>query len=230
MTELESLEARLGVTFNDPSLLQQSLVHRSYVNENPETSLADNERLEFLGDALLGLVVAEELYRRFPHLSEGQLTRMRSSLVRKESLARVSAALNLGDYLLLGRGEEASGGRQRPTNLSRVLEAVLGATLLDQGFAAAQGVVLRLFADALEHLSETRLVADPKSRLQELVQSKWQVTPVYHTVAEEGPDHSKLFTVEVMAGGDVLGRGVGRSKQSAEKEAAKAALRNLAEG
>lgn len=224
MVGLDALQKALGVTFRDPSLLEQALVHRSYLNENPEFPLPSNERLEFLGDSLLGFVIAEELYRRFPHLSEGEMTRLRSVLVRMETLAHLAISLELGAYLYLGWGEEASGGRERPSNLARMLEAVIGAILMDRGFDVAKEFVLRIFEGEMLTAIENKLTTDYKSRLQEVVQARHHVTPTYITAREEGPDHDKEFTVEVMVGRRVVGRGRGKSKRMAEMEAARIAL------
>jgi ribonuclease-3 len=227
LTDLDDLQATLGVAFEDPSLLQQSLVHRSYLSENPHFALNSNERLEFLGDAVLGFVVAEEIYHRFPSLSEGEMTKLRSALVRGETLGRVALSLNLGEYLYLGRGEEENGGRQRSRNLGRALEAVIGAVLVDQGMDAARSFILRILGGKLERAIEDKLRADDKSRLQQITQSEKKVTPVYRTIEEVGPDHAKVFTVEVLAGDSILGKGSGRSKQAAEMEAARDALKSL---
>jgi len=230
LTNISNLQAALGIDFRDISILQQSLVHRSYLNENPDPNLASNERLEFLGDAVLGYVVAEEIYHRFPDLAEGELTTLRSALVRGETLSRVAMTLGVGEYLYLGHGEEESGGRSRPRNLSCALEAVMGAVLVDQGLEPARGFILRILGTELELAIEDKLVADYKSRLQQTIQSERKITPVYRTVEEMGPDHSKVFTVEVLAGNSILGRGSGRSKRAAEMEAAREALETLSGG
>lgn len=230
MVDLVNLQTILGVRFRDISFLQQSLVHRSYLNENPDLALASNERLEFLGDAVLGFVVAERLYSQFPNFSEGELTKLRSALVRRETLSRIALSLQLGEYLCLGRGEEDSGGRSRSSNLSCGLEAVMGAVLCDQGFDVAKGFILRLLGSELEREIEDKLIADYKSRLQHIIQSERKITPVYRTIEELGPDHAKVFTVEVLAGDLILGRGCGRSKRAAEMEAAREAFESLIGG
>lgn len=229
MTDFANLQDILGVTFRDLSLLEQALVHRSYLNENPDFPLSSNERLEFLGDSLLGFVIAEKLYTEFPELSEGEMTKLRAALVRMETLARLASSLGLGDYLYLGRGEEASGGRTRRSILARALEAVMGAVLVDQGFACAKEFVLKLFNGEIGRaLGDREMVAgDHKSRLQELIQAQHQVTPVYRTIKEEGPDHAKEFTVEVIVYGSVISVGRGKSKRIAEMEAARSALEGL---
>lgn len=227
MADLAGLQDILGVTFKDLSLLEQALVHRSYLNENPDFALPSNERLEFLGDSLLGFVIAERLYRDFPDLSEGEMTKLRATLVRKETLARLAGSLRFGAYLYLGRGEEASGGRHRQSTLAGAFEAVIGAILMDQGLAVAKGFLLRLFEGEMGRALEQKLIADYKSRLQEMVQARHHVTPLYRTIREVGPDHAKEFTVEVIVGDSVIGRGHGKSKRMAEKEAARDALQGL---
>ena len=226
------MQSTLGVTFRDLSLLEQALVHRSYLNEDSNFPLSSNERLEFLGDSLLGFVVAEKLYTEFPELSEGEMTRLRAALVRGETLARLASSLGFGDYLYLGRGEEASGGRARQSILAGALEAVVGAVLVDRGFARAKKFVLRLFDDEIGRAvrDEEMVVQDHKSRLQEFTQAQHQVTPAYRTIKEEGPDHAKEFTVEVVVSGSVIGVGRGKSKRIAEMEAAKSALEGLLPG
>ena len=234
MPQLDALQNILGVAFEDVTHLQQSLVHRSYLNESEalsETSddhpLSSNERLEFLGDALLGHVVAERLYCEFPDFSEGDLTKVRSALVRTETLARIARSLNLGDYLFLGKGEAESGGRHRQRNLACALEAVIGAILVDQGFNVAREFVLRILGKELERATAEKLEKDPKSRLQEVVQAEQRLTPVYRTDNVTGPDHDRIFVVDVFAGETFLGRGSGKSKRAAEQEAAVAALKTL---
>ncbi len=223
------MERRVGIEFKDRSLLKLALTHRSYVHEAPDDAPESNERLEYLGDAFLGFVVAEHLYGRFPDLPEGRLTALRSGLVRSATLAAVAAELDLGERLYLGHGEETSGGRTRERNLARGFEAVLGAILLDQGYAKAKRWTLKLFKDRLESLPPG-LVDDYKSLLQERIQAEGSPPPVYRTVREEGPDHDRDFTVEVIVDGAVAGEGSGPSKQKAEREAARAALANLGLG
>ncbi len=232
LAELATLQSTLGITFRDPLLLQQALTHRSFLNENPDFPLPSNERLEFLGDALLGFIVAEKLHSDLPHLWEGALTVLRAALVCNETLARIASSFNLGDHLYLGRGEEMSGGRHRQSNLSSALEAVIGAIFVDQGLPVAKEFVLRLLngmvVKIVEEESIEESVKDYKSRLQVLVQAEQQTTPVYRIVEEKGPAHDKLFTVEVMVGDVVLGRGSGKGKRAAEQNAAQAALENWA--
>jgi ribonuclease-3 len=227
LADLQALEQALGVSFNKISLLEQCLVHRSYLNENPDFPLSSNERLEFLGDAVLGLIVADKLYRDFPRLSEGQMTRLRAYLVCQETLAEVATSLKLGQYLYLGKGEVAGGGRARPSNLARALEAIIGATFIDQGLAKTRKLVLRWLTSRLEDALLEEQAMDYKSRLQESIQASRHLTPVYRLVEVAGPDHAKQFTVEAVVGDEVLGHGQGLSKQAAELEAARAALDNL---
>lgn len=227
MTEFGELQDILGITFQDESFLQQALVHRSYLNENPALNLTSNERLEFLGDAVLGFVVADELYSHFPDFSEGELTNLRSSLVRGDTLSELALSLHLGDYLFLGHGEEESGGRTRARNLSCTLEAVIGAIFLDQGLEAARSFIMKILSSKFERAAEDKFKADYKSRLQHIIQLERKITPFYRTIDESGPDHAKVFTVEVLAGDSVLGQGTGHSKRAAEMEAARQALDGL---
>ncbi len=227
MIELNSLQQTLGVSFEDVSHLQQALIHRSYLNETSDNSLQSNERLEFLGDACLGLVVTEKLYHDFPDLQEGDLTEFRSALVQTGSLAQVADSLSLGECLHLGRGEDESGGRQKRRNLAGTLEAVIGAILIDQGFDTAKKFILRILEDRFKPDMIESLQKDPKSRLQEITQSQNQQVPVYKIVSSAGPDHEKVFTAEVFLEEVIIGSGSGNSKQRAEKLAAKSALEKL---
>ncbi len=227
MADLAALQQTLGMSFNDSSLLEQALVHSSYVNENPGIAPASNERLEFLGDAVLGLVVAEKLYQDFPHSAEGEMTRLRAALVRRDTLARMARTIGLGDYLYLGRGEEASGGRRKLANLAGALEAMIAAIFLDRGSIATREFILGLFDEELQKIANRGARVDYKSQFQELIQSREQQTPAYQLVEAMGPDHDRKFTVEVRVGDTVLGKGSGKSKQAAETEAARAALAQL---
>lgn len=227
LADLAALQQTLGVSFNDLSLLEQALVHSSYINENPGSASVSNERSEFLGDAVLGLVVAEKLYHDFPHSTEGEMTKLRAALVRRDTLARIAKTIKLGDYLYLGKGEEASGGRHRPANLAGALEAVIAAIFLDQGSATAKDFILRLLDKELQKIANQGSEAEYKSQLQELIQSRQQQAPTYQLVEAVGPDHDKRFTIEVRIGDTVLGRGSGKSKRMAETEAARSALERL---
>ncbi len=217
----------LGVKFHDQKLLERALVHRSFLNENPEISLDSNERLEFLGDAVLGLVVGHALYVRCPDLAEGELTSLRAALVQRQTLAQISARLRLGDYLLLGRGEDSSGGRQRQSNLANVIEALIGAVFLDQGYQAAQEFTLGFMAPDIDTLLASDIPKDPKSRLQELLQSTGGDVPVYRIMDLSGPEHNRRFIVEVIVSDKVLGVGSSRRKVDAERQAAMQAIREL---
>lgn len=224
--ELSELEDRLGVHFTNLDYLRTALVHRSYLNENPGFALPSNERMEFLGDAVLELIVSEHLYHTYPESPEGELTNFRSSLVNTVSLAEVSATLQAGEYLYLSRGEEGSGGRQNQYILANTFEALLGAIYLDKGFVEASTFVHRHLMGKLPEIIERQLYKDAKSSLQELSQEEIAITPVYKVLSEEGPDHSKTFTVGVYAGSKHLSSGSGKSKQQAEQQAASNALAN----
>ncbi len=215
-----------GLAFADIELLERALTHHSYVNEHPEAG-EDNERLEFLGDAVLDFLSGAWLYARYPQAAEGELTRMRSVLVRTETLAEFARAINLGVYLRLGKGEEESGGRQRPLLLCGAFEALMGALFLDQDADAAQRFIEPKFEALFATLPRDEIALDAKSRLQEWAQSEKTLTPHYRTVEESGPQHSREFVVEVYLGSELYGRGAGRSKNAAAQEAATAALKGL---
>jgi ribonuclease-3 len=225
---LTAAEHALNLSFRDKTLLQRALTHRSYLNENPEYPLEDNERLEFLGDAILDFITGEYLYHRFPEMAEGQLTNLRSALVRTEKLAEFAVTLDLGQYLFLGRGEEDTGGRERMAILCDAFEALIGALYLDQGVEQARQFVLHIIEPALETTLAAAAEKDAKSRLQEVSQSYYQVTPTYRTVKEQGPDHAKEFTVEAVIDNKSYGQGKGFSKQTAAQAAAQQALEALA--
>ncbi len=221
--QIARAEAGMGVTFLDTAILQVALTHPSYANEHTEDAPETNERLEFLGDAVLGLVVAEALYARYPLEAEGRLTERRAQLVMGPTLARVAGTLGLGEALLLGRGEESTGGRARDRNLERVYEAVVGALLLDQGLEAARAFIQRTLGAEVEALDAGAPALNPKGDLQQLTQGL-HTRPEYVTVGEAGPEHDRTFTVEVRMDNEVLGSGSGASRQLAEKEAALHAL------
>jgi len=228
MEDLDDLEEALGLTFRDRSLLFQALVHRSYLNENPDSRLLSNERLEFLGDAVLDALAAEFLFLRYPEKGEGELTLWRSALVRTETLAGFARQLGLGRFLVLGRGVEAEGGRDRPTLLADAFEAVLGAIYLEQGMETARRFLQPFLERALAEASG-RPPLDDKSALQIAVQGRLGLTPEYRTVDAWGPDHARTFRVEVWVGGRLLGVGEGPSKQLAQQEAARLALKRFQE-
>ena len=228
LNRLNELEAAVGVRFNDRALLQRAFVHRSYLHEaDEETELQDNQRLEFLGDAVLSFIVSELLFRRYPERREGDLTNLRSALVKRETLSRFSKELRLGDYLLLGRGEEENGGRGRHTTLCDTYEAFIGAFFLDQGTAALRKFVEPRLMAEIDRVAQHALTKDPKSRLQEWLQAAKDQTPRYKTVHTEGPDHARLFTRQVTIGKQPIGVGQGQSKQEAEQAAAAMALFRL---
>jgi ribonuclease-3 len=222
----EPFARRAGIAFRDQGLLRRALTHRSYVNEHSE-ALEDNERLEYLGDAALDFLTAAWLYKRFPEMDEGELTRLRSALVRTEQLAEFAREINLGEAILLGRGEEASGGRQRPLLLCSAFEALVGALYLDGGLESVNAFVEPRLEHAARGVLEESTLVDPRSELQIRAQAEGGETPRYRTVLSTGPDHAREFVVEVSIDGRVAGRGQGRSKQDAAQQAAADALRNL---
>jgi ribonuclease-3 len=230
MPDIAALQEIIGVNFKETALLEQALVHSSYSNENPASPLSHNERLEFLGDAILGLIVAERLYKDFPAISEGEMTRQRAYLVRRETLAQIARNIKLGDFLYMGKGEETSGGRSRPANLAGAMEAVIAAVYLDQGLEVTEKTVNTLLETEWGKITSHGLSVDYKSRLQEMSQSKFQVTPVYRLVSETGPDHDKEFKVEVLINSDSYGSGKGKSKKLAEMEAARRAIEKIKGG
>jgi len=221
--EIERLERRLGLKFRERKLLEQALVHPSFANENP--GQVDNQRLEFLGDAVIGFIISAHLYRDLPDSPEGMLTNLRSKLVRKEALAQLAQSLQLGQFILLGRGKISEEGRSNPAILADALEALVGAIFLDQGLEAAEGFLMPLMERLMVASKSSGLEKDPKTTLQELSQERWQLTPRYRIIAEEGPDHAKEFTVEVVIGTRVAGRGIGPSRREAEMAAALEVLR-----
>jgi len=227
MTNLAELEEILGISFRDKSLLQRALTHRSYLNEHASFPLEDNERLEFLGDAVLDFVTGEYLYHRFPELAEGPLTNLRSALVRRETLARFAQELYLGLYLLMGRGEAESGGRDRAATLCAAFEALVGALYLDHGLEIVRHFVTQIIEPEVTYTLRGQIQKDSKSQLQELAQCQMQRTPRYVTTGESGPDHAKEFMVQVIIGGVAFGHGTGPSKQQAAQAAAMDALNRL---
>jgi ribonuclease-3 len=225
--DIAEFQKILGVSFKKPALLEQALVHSSYINENPAYALGHNERMEFLGDAVLNFIVADKLYREFPDLSEGRMTRLRAVLVRGNTLARIARNIRLGDFLFMGKGEESSGGRNKTPNLAGALEAVIAAVYLDLGAKAAANMVHGLLAEDWQKLITLEADIDYKSKLQEFTQSKYQSTPVYRLVSESGPDHDKVFQIEVIVNKKTLAAAAGKSKKMAETEAARLALQKL---
>jgi ribonuclease-3 len=224
MKTLDMLEENIGYVFRDKGLLETALTHSSFANENKRRGLLCNERLEFLGDSVLGFIVADFLYRKEPDMPEGQMTRTRAELVCEKSLNTAAESISLGDYLRLGRGEEQGGGRKRPSILADAFEAVVAAVFLDGGMTPAKRLIEKY---VLKQNADTRGSNDYKTALQELVQKKSGQILTYNMTDESGPDHMKAFTVEVCLNGKVCGSGRGRSKKEAEQAAAKSALENI---
>jgi len=228
--ESRALELRLGHRFRDSELLERALTHRSLANEDASGAIADNESLEFLGDAVLGFVMADILFREFPDLDEGQKSKIKGSLVSTPSLARLARRLELGDALMLGRGEEKTGGRRKQALLANTYEALIAALYLDAGIEAARRFIRREFAEPLEEVRRPDFWGrDYKSALQEFLQARELPLPEYQVAAESGPDHRKLFLVEVRVRGEKIAEANGRSKKEAEQEAARIALEKLEE-
>ncbi len=222
---VKALESVLGFSFKDPSLLRQALVHRSYCNENGLDPSESYERLEFLGDAVLELAVSTELYRRMPEADEGELTKTRSSLVRRETLAQIARRIDLGNYLLVGKGVESSNGRQQDSVLAAAFEALVAAVYIDQGNEFTRQFILKMFDVELAQAEHAGGPPDnPKSKLQEIIQGQGLNPPTYHLVSSEGPDHGPVFTVDVRVEGQIVGTGAGGRKSDAEGAAAEAAL------
>lgn len=222
--DIDEFQDVIGVYFNDPDLLKQALTHRSYINEHASDDLKDNERFEFLGDAILDYVTADMLFQRFPEMSEGVLTRLRSALVKTESLAQIAAACRVGEALFIGKGEEQGGGRERANNLCGAFEALVGAIYLDQGLEAARDFVTPLLTELQKDVMDEAIRKDARSQFQEWAQARYDITPNYHVVSALGPDHKKEYQVEVTVGAAFIARGSGRTKQSAAQSAARAAM------
>lgn len=219
-------EELVGIHFKNPILLEQSLVHRSYLNENPDFHVGSNERLEYLGDAVIGLIVSDYLYAKFPDAPEGVLTALRAALVRAQTLGRVARGLGLGDLLYLSRGEVEAGGRVRRRLLAQAFEALIGAVYLDQGMDVTRDLTLRLLQPEIERLEREQPLTDAKSYLQQLTQASTGTRPIYRVVSTTGPGHRPHFVVEVCLEDKILGTGEGDKKQEAEQAAARQALQN----
>lgn len=228
--ELDDLQRVLGHDFDDVELLRRALTHPSYFNEHPEQCTDDNQRLEFLGDAVLDFVAGAWVYRHYPEFDEGRMTRLRAALVRTEALAGLARRVGVGEALLLGRGEREAGGWERDANLCDSFEAVVGALYLDGGTAVVEAFVEPLIGPVAGAILAADTDRDAKSKLQEWSQAELGMTPRYRIAAEQGPDHLKTFEAEVLLGDQVLGRGTGRSKQTAEQAAARAAWSNRTHG
>jgi ribonuclease-3 len=225
--DLANLEAELKYQFREPALLRMALLHPSIAHEASGVALETNQRLEFLGDAVLQLSLSDVLYRKFPRHAEGALTKARAGLVNRSTLVKLARQLDLGRYLQVSRGEESSGGRDRPSALADAFEAVLGAVYLDGGFAAAQQLVGELFKAELGEMEDVPVLINPKGELQEWLQAKYPDAPEYHIVRISGPDHDRVFECKVTHNGKELARGMGKSKKTAESEAAQRALAAL---
>lgn len=223
--EIKEFEKIIGIEFRDKNLLQQSLTHRSYINENRSSKNGHNERLEFLGDAVLELVITDYLFKKYPNKNEGDLTSIRSALVNAQTCADVAQKIDINDYLLLSRGEAKDVGRARQYILANALEAVIGAVYLDQGYKGAEEFILRFITPITQKIIDEELWIDAKSKFQEKTQDEVGITPTYKTLKEAGPDHDKKFTVGVFIGNEKIAEGEGDSKQDAEQSAARSALK-----
>ncbi|MBP1046970.1 ribonuclease III [Enterococcus sp. BWM-S5] len=222
------LKERYGIVFHDVNLLEQAFTHSSYVNEHRYMKLSDNERLEFLGDAVLELLVSQYLYRHFPELSEGKLTKMRAAIVREDSLSKFAKECHFDQYILLGKGEENSSGRERPALLCDVFEAFLGALYLDQQLEAVREFISKVIFPKIDAGAFSHEM-DHKTRLQEVLQRQGDVTIEYRLIKEEGPAHDRIFYIEVFLNDDLIGTGQGKSKKLAEQDAAERALKQFSE-
>jgi ribonuclease III len=225
-SDLNKIQKSIRYSFKNLSLLKQALTHRSYANEHPEDDSGHNERFEFLGDAVLNLVLSDLLLKKFPDLSEGAISKIRAGLVNEKKLAQIAGLLGLGNYLMIGRGEELTEGRQKPSLLGDALEAFLGVVFLDGGFKSASRIIHRLFQSQFE-TDLPKSAGDYKTTLQEYCQGKLKQVPTYHLVKEEGPDHKKVFLVQVRINDQVVGMGEGKTKKEAQQKAAQKALLHL---
>lgn len=222
---LDRAQKELGVTFNDLNLLRVALTHSSFAYEIGGVEF--NEKLEFLGDSVLGIVVTEFIFHRFPQLQEGNLAKLRANLVKAETLAEVAANINLGDFLLIGKGAEAAGGRENESILADCLEAILGAVYLDQGYDVTKRLILKLLEKKIFAEAQKKELGDPKTLLQETTMDRWSVLPEYQITDQKGPAHRPIFQAQVSIHGQVFGKGVGTSKKKAEQIAAKEALKEI---
>lgn len=227
VSHLQKLEKYLGVKFKNEDLLKEALTHRSYLNENPKWPLSHNERLEYLGDAVLELIVTEKLFQTYPSLQEGALTSLRAALVNYQMLARIAREIDLEKYIFLSRGEARDTGKAREVILANAMEALFGAIYLDQGYEVAKTVIQTFVIKHTEEIVEKQLYRDPKSLLQEIIQEQLKITPTYRVISEEGPDHQKNFLVGVYFNEYLAGKGKGTSKQEAEARAAEVAFEIL---
>ncbi|HOP62871.1 MAG TPA: ribonuclease III [Spirochaetota bacterium] len=225
--QLSILQNIIHVKFKEKSLLNRALIHRSYVNESSTDKIKDNERLEYLGDSVLGLIVNEYLFRRFEDYPEGDLAKIKSAVVSEATLAKVARDINLGNYLLMGKGEELSGGRDRASILANSFEALIGAVYLDSGLRECRKFILALLKKDIERIDRMTYLRDPKTTLQEYVQKKYKERPVYEVIEERGPDHKKEFIVRLLIKGNEVSRGTGSSKRKAEMMAAEHILKKI---
>lgn len=223
MTEFET---EIGFTFKKPELLKTALIHRSYINETEDKTLSNNERLEFLGDAVLELIVTEYLFAKYPGKPEGELTSFRAATVKTTSLAETALAMNLGKFIYMSRGEEITGGRERPYILANTFEALLGALYLDQGIDSARKFLEKFLLPKIANIVAQRLDIDSKSKLQEICQEEFNETPTYDLISASGPDHAKVFIMGLKIGKIIVERGEGKNKQEAEQNAAMKAVNN----
>ena len=225
MKDFTPFEQSLGITFADKKLLERAFIHRSFINENPKSGLEHNERFEFLGDAVLELIVTDHLFRKYPTHNEGELTAYRSAIVNAVVIAEVAAVLDMNEYLLLSKGEARDTGRARQTILANTYESFLGALYLDQGYEPCKTFVLKTLIPKLDEIITKKAWKDAKSRVQEEAQERLAVTPAYKVVSETGPDHDKWFTIGIFFGEQKIAEGRGRSKQEAQQVAAENALK-----
>ena len=228
--DTKNLEEKIGVEFKKKELLKEALTHRSYLNENPNFKTSHNERLEYLGDAVLELITTEFLYEAYPSYQEGQLTTLRAALVNYQMLGKIGKEINLDKYLLLSRGESKDTGKAREVILANTVEALIGSIYLDQGYEVAKKFIKEFVFSHLEEILSQKLYRDPKSTLQEIAQNKLKLTPTYKVLSEAGPDHNKKFVIGVYLGENISAEGKGTSKQEAEINAAESALKNFKEG
>lgn len=227
MTNLSDFQKKIGVKFKNQDLLALAFIHRSYINENKSEQIQHNERLEFLGDAVLELVTTEFLYERFPEKPEGELTNHRSALVKGVHLAKVARKIGVGEFLQMSKGEEASGGRKKDYLLANAVEAIIGAIYLDKGYKESKKFIEKYILVSIDEILEKKLHVDAKSNFQEISQEKRGITPTYEVISEEGPDHNKKFTMGAYIGEEKIAEGKGSSKQTAEQDAARNALVKL---
>lgn len=226
---INELEDLINIKFNDKYLLQRALTHKSFANENAELNLRDNERLEFLGDSVLSISISTYIFHNFPNYPEGELAKMRAVIVSAPVLAQKGKEMGIGSFLLLGKGEEATGGRNRESILADAMEALFGAIYLDQGFNVTMDFIINLFKDIIEIVKDGEYIQDYKTMLQEIIQKNGDSRPIYNVIEERGPDHNKTFRVVVKFNNQIMGSGSGTSKKEAEQKAARKALENLGE-